>query len=127
MQTDKPYTDEFKRSVVEHWLESGKSARKVAEEFGIKQYCVGSKNLVQNSRKVRSASPHDSDRSTNRRRIRMTVPILSVPEFPIVFVTKKNLQNRPEIITAKAPFGLFRSELRANLRRSSTQHVYHSI
>ena len=26
MQTNKPYTDEFKRSVVEHWLESGKSA-----------------------------------------------------------------------------------------------------
>ncbi len=34
----KPYTDEFKRSVVEHWLESGKSARKVAAEFGIKQW-----------------------------------------------------------------------------------------
>ena len=34
----KPYTEEFKRSVVEHWLESGKSARKVAEEFGIKQW-----------------------------------------------------------------------------------------
>ena len=34
----KPYTEEFKRSVVEHWLESGKPARKVAEEFGIKQW-----------------------------------------------------------------------------------------
>jgi transposase-like protein len=47
MQTDikekgaintKPYTEEFKRSVVTHWMESGKSARKVAEEFGIKQW-----------------------------------------------------------------------------------------
>jgi transposase len=47
MQTDseekglaksKPYTEEFKRSVVTHWLESGKSAREVAEEFGIKQW-----------------------------------------------------------------------------------------
>ena len=38
MQTNKPYTDEFKRSVVEHWLESGKSVRKVAEEFGVKQW-----------------------------------------------------------------------------------------
>ena len=35
---DKPYTDEFKRSVVAHWVESGQSARKVAEEFGIKQW-----------------------------------------------------------------------------------------
>ena len=47
MQTDteqkragkgKPYTEEFKNSVVTHWMESGKSARKVAEEFGIKQW-----------------------------------------------------------------------------------------
>ena len=47
MQTDmegkklgsaKPYTEEFKRSVVTHWIQSGKSARKVAEEFGIKQW-----------------------------------------------------------------------------------------
>ena len=35
---EKPYTDEFKRSVVTHWIESGKSARKVAEEFGIRQW-----------------------------------------------------------------------------------------
>src|SRR4051812_50027572 len=35
---EKPYTEEFKRSVVTHWLESGKPARKVAEEFGIKQW-----------------------------------------------------------------------------------------
>ena len=34
----KPYTDEFRRSVVTHWLESGKSARKVADEFGIRQW-----------------------------------------------------------------------------------------
>jgi transposase len=34
----KPYTEEFKRSVVTHWMESGKSARQVAEEFGIKQW-----------------------------------------------------------------------------------------
>lgn len=32
---EKPYTEEFRRSVVTHWLESGKSAREVAEEFGI--------------------------------------------------------------------------------------------
>lgn len=32
------YTEEFKRSVVNHWLESGKSARAVAAEFGIKQW-----------------------------------------------------------------------------------------
>ena len=47
MQTDtekkgtansQPYTEEFKRSVVTHWMESGKSARQVAEEFGIKQW-----------------------------------------------------------------------------------------
>src|SRR5947207_14157122 len=47
MQTDtdqtgraknKAYTEEFKRSVVTHWIESGQSARKVAEEFGIKQW-----------------------------------------------------------------------------------------
>ena len=47
MQTDtdqtgraknKAYTEEFKRSVVTHWMESGKSARRVAEEFGIKQW-----------------------------------------------------------------------------------------
>lgn len=35
---EKPYTEEFRRSVVTHWLESGKSARKVAEEFGIHQW-----------------------------------------------------------------------------------------
>jgi transposase-like protein len=34
----KPFTEEFKRSVVEHWLESGNPARKVAEESGIKQW-----------------------------------------------------------------------------------------
>lgn len=34
----KPYSEEFKRSVVTHWMESGKSARQVAEEFGIKQW-----------------------------------------------------------------------------------------
>jgi transposase-like protein len=34
----KGYTEEFKRSVVTHWLESGRSARKIAEEFGVKQW-----------------------------------------------------------------------------------------
>ena len=34
----KVYTDEFKRSVVTQWVESGKPARVVAEEFGIKQW-----------------------------------------------------------------------------------------
>ena len=38
MKEGKRYTEEFKRSVVLHWLESGQSARKVAEEFGIKQW-----------------------------------------------------------------------------------------
>lgn len=34
----KSYTDEFKRSVVTQWVESGKAARVVAEEFGVKQW-----------------------------------------------------------------------------------------
>jgi transposase-like protein len=34
----KTYTDEFKKSVVTQWVESGKPARVVAEEFGIKQW-----------------------------------------------------------------------------------------
>lgn len=38
VKTGKGYTDEFRRSVVAHWLESGKPARKVAEEFGVKQW-----------------------------------------------------------------------------------------
>jgi len=38
LKEGKRYTEEFKRSVVQHWLESGRSARKVAEEFGIKQW-----------------------------------------------------------------------------------------
>lgn len=32
------YTDEFKRSVITHWLESGKAAVKVAAEFGVKPW-----------------------------------------------------------------------------------------
>lgn len=31
----KRFTEEFKRSVIEHWLDSGKSAVQVAREFGI--------------------------------------------------------------------------------------------
>ena len=31
----KKFTEEFKRSVIEHWLDSGKSAVQVAREFGI--------------------------------------------------------------------------------------------
>jgi transposase-like protein len=38
IKAHKEYTEEFKRSVVAHWVESGKSARIVAEEFGIKQW-----------------------------------------------------------------------------------------
>jgi transposase-like protein len=32
------YTEEFKRSVITHWLESGKAAVKVAAEFGVKPW-----------------------------------------------------------------------------------------
>ena len=31
----KKYTEEFKRSVVDHWRSSGKSAPQVAQEFGV--------------------------------------------------------------------------------------------
>ena len=31
----KKFTEEFKRSVIEHWLEGGKTAVQVAREFGI--------------------------------------------------------------------------------------------
>ena len=31
----KKYTDEFKRSVVDHWRTSGKTAAQIAKEFGI--------------------------------------------------------------------------------------------
>jgi transposase len=34
----KRYTDEFKRSVVDHWLTSGKTAQEVAQEFGVKAW-----------------------------------------------------------------------------------------
>lgn len=36
----KTYTEEFKRSVVDHWCESCKTAEKVAEEFGVKVWNV---------------------------------------------------------------------------------------
>jgi transposase len=32
------YTEEFKRSAVEHWLSSGRSAERVARELGISPY-----------------------------------------------------------------------------------------
>ncbi len=32
----KKYTEEFKRSVVDHWKSSGKTAAQVAQEFGVK-------------------------------------------------------------------------------------------
>ena len=32
----KKYTEEFKRSVIDHWRSSGKSAAQVAQEFGVK-------------------------------------------------------------------------------------------
>ena len=31
----KQYTEEFKRSVVDHWINSGKTAATVAQEFGL--------------------------------------------------------------------------------------------
>jgi transposase len=31
----KKYTEEFRRSVVDHWLSSGKGAKAVAQEFGV--------------------------------------------------------------------------------------------
>jgi transposase-like protein len=36
----KGYTEEFKRSVVDHWCHSGKTAGQVAEEFGVKVWNV---------------------------------------------------------------------------------------
>jgi len=32
----KKYTEEFKRSVVDHWRTSGKTAAQIAQEFGVK-------------------------------------------------------------------------------------------
>jgi len=37
----KGYTEEFKRSVVDHWCHSGKTAGQVAQEFGVKVWNVG--------------------------------------------------------------------------------------
>jgi transposase-like protein len=34
------YTEEFKRSVVDHWCHSGKTAGQVAQEFGVKVWNV---------------------------------------------------------------------------------------
>src|SRR6187455_600676 len=34
------YTEEFKRSVVDHWCHSGKTAGQVAKEFGVKVWNV---------------------------------------------------------------------------------------
>jgi len=31
----KHYTEEFKRSVVDHWISSGKTASQIAQEFGV--------------------------------------------------------------------------------------------
>ncbi len=31
----KRYTEEFRRSVVDHWQSSGKTAKEVAQEFGV--------------------------------------------------------------------------------------------
>src|SRR3989442_14162174 len=36
----KGYTEEFKRSVVDHWCHSGKTAGQVAQEFGVKVWNV---------------------------------------------------------------------------------------
>jgi transposase len=32
----KHYTEEFKRSVIDHWINSGKTGAQVAQEFGVK-------------------------------------------------------------------------------------------
>ena len=34
------YTDEFRRSVVDHWVTTGKTVAQVAEEFGLKHWTV---------------------------------------------------------------------------------------
>jgi transposase-like protein len=34
------YTEEFRRSVVDHWCQSGKTAAQVAQEFGVKVWNV---------------------------------------------------------------------------------------
>lgn len=31
----KRYTEEFKRSVIDHWISSGKTAAEIAQEFGV--------------------------------------------------------------------------------------------
>ena len=36
----KVYTEEFRRSVVDHWCHSGKTAAQVAQEFGVKVWNV---------------------------------------------------------------------------------------
>ncbi len=36
----KRYTEEFKRSVVDHWVHSDKSASQVAQEFGVKVWNI---------------------------------------------------------------------------------------
>ena len=36
----KKYTEEFRRSVVDHWCHSGKTAAQVAQEFGVKVWNV---------------------------------------------------------------------------------------
>ena len=36
----KVYTEEFRRSVVDHWCHSGKTAEQVAQEFGVKVWNV---------------------------------------------------------------------------------------
>ena len=39
-KSPKVYTEEFKRSVVDHWCHSGKTAGQVAQEFGVKVWNV---------------------------------------------------------------------------------------
>ncbi len=39
-QPPKVYTEEFRRSVVDHWCHSGKTAAQVAQEFGVKVWNV---------------------------------------------------------------------------------------
>jgi len=52
------YTDEFRRSVVDHWMSSDKSAAQVAKEFGISAVIL----RVWKDRYGQAARPADADK-----------------------------------------------------------------
>ena len=37
----KKYTEEFKRSVIDHWQSSGKASAEIAQEFGVNIWNLG--------------------------------------------------------------------------------------